>query len=161
MVRPRYLVALAIVAAACLFSPGLRSQQSTKAKGPRLEPIAENKLLMNGLAEPNFKGLGKMLAEKPKDDEAWEFARGRALLIAETGNLLMIRPPRAKEPQDLWMNQGTELRNAAVILARAAAAKDYVKCRAALAGVANVCNRCHKSAGVPKRVLPFPEDEKE
>jgi hypothetical protein len=160
MIRPRWCAALALVAAVCLVPHGARSQ-TAKAKGPRLEPVAENKLLMNGLAEPNFKGLGKMLATKPKDDEAWEFARGRALLIAETGNLLMIRPPRAKEPQNLWMNQGTELRDAAVILARAAAAKDYVKARAALAGVANVCNRCHKSAGVPNRVQPFPEEEKE
>src|SRR5438552_1751055 len=96
MRRVRFLAAFAILAAACLLAPFAQSQPA-KSKSPKLEPIAETKLLMNGIADPNFKGLGKMFAEKPKDDDAWAFARGRALLIAETGNLLMIRPPKERE----------------------------------------------------------------
>ena len=51
---------------------------------------------MEGLANPNLRGLGKILAEKPADAEAWGFARGQALLVAETGNLLLMRPPRSE-----------------------------------------------------------------
>src|SRR5262245_42041144 len=63
---------------------------------PKLEPIAETKLLMEGLAHPNFRGLDRLLAKKPSDAQTWTFARGQAVLIAETANLLMLRPPRSK-----------------------------------------------------------------
>ena len=108
----------------------------------------------------NFKGLGKMLKDRVKDDEGWEFARGRALLIAETGNLLMMRPPKNKDAQETWMGHGTDLRESARALAGAAAEKDYAKSRAALAGLANACNRCHHTFRIGKRVEPFPEEEK-
>ena len=122
--------------------------------GTRPEPVAETKLLMEGMAGANMRGLGKLLRDKPADDRAWAFARGQALLIAETGNLLLIRPPRAAG-QDVWAGHAADLRDAAGGLARAAAAKDYPKARAALAGVANVCNRCHQAFRVPARVDPF------
>jgi hypothetical protein len=157
--RVRLFAAIGLIGAVCLLSPVAQSQPA-KAKTPKLEPVADTKLLMNGLADPNFKGLGKLLSDRPKDDEAWEFARGRALLIAETGNLLMLRPPKAREPQDAWMTQASELRDAAATLAKTTGEKDYVKSRAALAGVANACNRCHRTAGVATRVQPFPDEEK-
>ncbi|HEY3789481.1 MAG TPA: hypothetical protein VGL71_11535 [Urbifossiella sp.] len=159
MRRIRFLFACGILSAACLVSPFAQSQPA-KSRTPKLEPVADAKLLMNGIADPNFKGLSRMLADKPKDDEAWEFARGRALLIAETGNLLMIRPPKERNAQDLWMTHGMDLRDSAATLAKVVSEKDYVKSRAALAGVANACNRCHKAIGIATRVQPFPDDEK-
>ena len=32
---------------------------------------------MDGLANPNLQGLGKLLSDKPKDAEAWGFAAVR------------------------------------------------------------------------------------
>jgi len=157
--RVRLLLAAIALGGYCLLAP-LAHSQPFKTATPKLEPVADVKLLMNGLADPNFKGLSKMFSDKPKDAEAWEFAKARALLIAETGNLLMIRPPKEKAAQDNWMTHGTELRNAAVSLARFASEKDYVKSRSALAGVANACNRCHKASASPTRVQPFPDEEK-
>jgi hypothetical protein len=110
---------------------------------------------MEGLANPNLLGLGKILSEKPADSEAWRFARGQALLVAETGNLLLLRPPQSESGQETWMKYATELRDSGATLARAAAAKDYSKSRVALAAVANVCNRCHQAFRVPQRVDPF------
>src|SRR5262245_45627201 len=68
---------------------------------PKLVPIAETKLLMEGLAHANFRGLDRHLKQKPTEDQAWTFARGQALLIAETANLLMLRPPR-NEGESAW-----------------------------------------------------------
>src|SRR5207247_369538 len=68
---------------------------------PRLEAVAETKLLMEGLNQANFRGLENLLKQKPADLEAWTFARGQALLIAETGNLLLLRPPR-NQGQAAW-----------------------------------------------------------
>src|SRR5437660_10953444 len=60
---------------------------------PRFEAVAETRLLMEGLAHANYQGIERLLRQKPADDETWMFARGQALLIAETGNLLLLRPP--------------------------------------------------------------------
>jgi hypothetical protein len=124
---------------------------------PKLEPVADTKLLMQGLAEPNLRSLGKLLRDKPKDAEAWTFARGQALLIAETGNLLLLRP-RAGATYDTWMQQSGELRDSASALARALAARDYARSRTALAAVANICNHCHQAAQVQTRVNPFGDE---
>jgi hypothetical protein len=161
MPRVRYWAAAGLVGAACLLAPVARSQPgAAKAKqpSPRLEAVAETKLLMEGLAESNLRGLGKHLRDKPADAEAWAFARGQALLIGETGNLLMMRPPRTAAGQEAWLGHAADLRAAAGTLARAAASKDYQKARTALAGLANVCNRCHQAFQVPARVDPFAEE---
>lgn len=160
MPRISWLLAVALLGLGCLFFPAAHSQPTTiKIKStPKLEPVAETKLLMLGIAEPNLRGLGKILHEKPAEAEAWSFARGQALLIAEMGNLLMMRPPRTTTGQDVWMTQAMELRTASANLARLLAAKDYSKSRSALASVANVCNHCHQAFQTPNRVDPFGED---
>jgi len=125
---------------------------------PRPEPVAETRLLMEGLAAANLRGLASLLREKPAEAEAWAFARGQALLLAETGNLLLLRPPRTPAAQDAWAARAVELREAATSLARHAAARDYGRSRAALAAVANACNHCHSGFRVPFRADPFPPD---
>jgi hypothetical protein len=108
---------------------------------------------MEGLNQANYRGLERLLKDKPGDVEAWTFARGQALLIAETGNLLMLRPP--KRGQDAWMEQAAELREAASALARAAARRDYERSRNAFRDLAGTCNRCHQSFRVNVRLEPF------
>jgi hypothetical protein len=125
-------------------------------QGPRLEPVAETRLLMDGLNQANFRGLEKILKEKPTEDEAWVFARGQSLLIAETGNLLLLRPP--KNPgETAWMEHGTELRETAVKLSRTLAKHDYEGSKAGLTDLADSCNRCHKTFRSPVRIKPFAE----
>ena len=41
--------------------------------------------------------IERLLSQKPADVQSWTFARGQALLIAETGNLLMLRPPKGEK----------------------------------------------------------------
>lgn len=143
------LVACALFAVA----PASRSQAPrSEAVAPKLEPVAETKLLMVGLNKPNFDGLGKMFRQKPADADAWEFARGQSLLVAESGNLLMLRPPQGKAAQDAWLSRSQDLRDAGTKLAKAAGEKDYVAARAGMAKLANVCNKCHETFRVPTRV---------
>jgi hypothetical protein len=130
-------------------------QSSTKPL-PKPEPIAETRLLMEGLARANFRGLERLLQDKPPSIEAWTFARGQALLIAETGNLLMLRPPRG-QAQVLWLDRAADLRTAATRLARTVADQDHEKSRAALTEVAKCCNRCHQAFRVEVRLAPFGE----
>ena len=123
---------------------------------PRLEAVAETKLLMEGLLQANFRGLERNLRQRPADLETWTFTRGQALLIAETGNLLLLRPPKASG-QDQWLDLAGELRERATKLAQHAAARDFDRCRQALTDLSATCNRCHQTFRVPVRVTPFAE----
>ena len=97
-----------------------------------------------GLLQANFRGLDKNLRQPPADAETWTFVRGQALLIAETGNLLMLRPPKSDGQEPGW-TPAAELREKATSLARAAAARDHAKRR--------------RGAGGPGRHLqPLPPD---
>ncbi|HSQ54771.1 MAG TPA: cytochrome c [Gemmata sp.] len=157
MTRMRNCLALTAIAAGCLLLPAAHSQPGpapVKAL-QQIKPVAETKLLMEGLAAANMRGLANHLRDKPRELEAWTFARGQALLIAETGNLLLLRPPQAAASQDTWLKAATNLRDVATELARAAAAKDYSRARSGLAAVANACNHCHQSFRVPQRIDPF------
>jgi hypothetical protein len=146
-------VALLLVVA----GPALTQPKREPARpAPKPEPVADTRLLMEGLNAANLKGLDRLLRDRPADDEAWTFVRGQALLIAETGNLLMLRPPK-NEGQDAWMERSAELREAATGLVRAAAARDFDKSQRGLVSVANVCNRCHLNFRAPVRVEPFAE----
>jgi cytochrome c556 len=146
----RTRILIAALAALCL--PMAGSSQPNRPAAPRLEPVAETKLLMEGLAHPNFKGVDRLLKAEPADGDAWRVARGQSLLMAETANLLMLRPPKGADPEAMWMTRATDLREAAGKLARSAAARDYPKSRQALEGVAGTCNRCHESFRVEARV---------
>src|SRR5262249_36765731 len=98
-----------LILCALLVPLSLNAQQPSSK--PQLTPVAETRLLMEGLALSNFKGMDRLLRQKPKDNEDWIFLRGQALLIAETGNLLLLRPPR-NSGEPTWQNHATELRAA-------------------------------------------------
>ncbi len=147
--------ALAFSAAACLLGSDAFSQAPIKsASKPRLDPVAETRLLMDGLARVNLRGLEKILVQNAIDDAAWTFARGQALLLAETGNLLMLRPPR-NQGVDLWFDRSGELRQNATSLAQALAQKNLEKSRVLLRQLAGSCNRCHQSFRVPQTIEVF------
>ncbi len=105
MSRVRFGIAAAVLGVGCLFVQVAHSQQRANRAMvvPKLDAVADTKLLMEGITDPNIRGLGKHLRDKPKDAEAWGFIRGQALLIAETGNLLMLRPPRSSSGEESWM----------------------------------------------------------
>lgn len=158
----RSRILLLMLGLALLFTSDAESQpapRNAKAIVPKLEAVAETPLLMEGLLQPNFRGLEKILRGVPKDAETWTFARGQSLLIAETGNLLLLRPPREKG-QEAWANRSVELRDAATRLARFAAEKDTIRARTSLVEVADVCNRCHESFRVATRITVFGPEPK-
>ena len=146
------LLALTVAAAA---SGQTQLPPPTPGKAPaKLLPVAETKLLMNGLAHPNFRGLERHLTQRPDDDQAWTFARGQALLLAETGNLLMLRPPKSGG-RDAWFERAADLRGKATALGQVVTKKDFAGSRAAFVQVANSCNRCHQTFRVDVEIEPF------
>jgi hypothetical protein len=157
-------ILLAAAAVPLLFAPPVLPQQANPRAAarprPKLEAVAETRLLMEGLLQANVRGLERNLGQRPADAETWTFARGQALLIAETGNLLLMRPPKSSG-QDLWMDYAAELRERATRLAQVTAARDLDRCRQALVDLSGTCNRCHQNFRVPIRITPFSEGNRE
>lgn len=152
--RPLSLAGL-LLASATLPAGGQPAAPAPDRNQARLEPVAETRLLMEGLALPNFRGAEKLLRQKPDSTEAWKFARGQALLVAETANLLLLRPPRNSQARLAWFARATELRDASRELARSIAAENFPRSRVNLVSLANVCNRCHRAFRVAVEIVPF------
>ena len=147
-------IVLALSIPAMVYSQGSPLPKTNRVK---LEAVAETHLLMEGLLEANFRGLNRLLKEAPPDQATWTFARGQALLIAESGNLLLIRPPKGGG-QDLWQTRSVELRETGAKVARLIAAKDYARSRNSLVELANACNRCHRDFRVGKQINPWTDE---
>jgi hypothetical protein len=125
---------------------------------PKFEVLAETRLLMEGLAISNYRSMQRLLKEKPKDNDTWTFARGQALLVAETGNLLLLRPPR-NNGRDTWMKLAMDMRSKAGAVARQAGLRDHDRVQEALAALTTSCNRCHQTFRIAVRVGPEAEKE--
>ena len=134
------LLALALVS---LPTPG-SAQRPAAPFAPRFEAVADTRLLMEGMLNSNYRSLEKLLKYKPADRETWVFARGQAILIAEAGNLLLLRPPKGTG-RDPWMKLSMEMRSRAVVLATAAAAKNHAGSVKALADLKASCAGCHQT----------------
>jgi hypothetical protein len=158
MTNPGRIILLAALAIGIALPAGAQERKAP-AVTPKLVSVAETKLIMEGLTMPNYRGLADRLENKPAKAEGWTVVRGQALLIAESGNLLMLRPPK-NQGQDAWMRHATDLRESGTELARQAANRDYEKTRAALGDLTNKCNRCHQTFQVPVRIGPGEEDRK-
>jgi hypothetical protein len=126
---------------------------------PRFAAMAETRLLMEGLANANYRGINRLLKEKPADAETWAFLRGQALLVAETGNLLLLRPPK-NSGRDAWMKLAMDMRTKAGAVARQAAEKDYEGAKKAVGVLTSSCNRCHQTFRVPVKIEPGPEKDR-
>jgi hypothetical protein len=132
----------------------VRNPRPQQRYAPHLKPVAETRLLMQGINWPNFKGIEAMLKQQPANLDAWTIIRGQALLIAENGNLLMLRPPR-NAGEDSWMERATDLRTVATLLARSAADRNYQQSRTGLKDLAGTCNRCHQAFRVDIQIRAF------
>lgn len=142
-------------------TPVRRATPTANAAQPasrhRLVPLAETRLLMEGLTNANFLGLEKLLRADELDPEAWGFARGQALLIAESGNLLLLRAPRDAR-QEPWMKLAGEMRDSAGQLARWVQRRDLAQSRTAMSELAGRCNACHQAFEAGVRIQAFQQD---
>jgi hypothetical protein len=123
-------------------SPLLPSPEAKlQVQQPRLVPLAETRVLMDGINWPNFIALEQGLKRPPRDDHSWLALRDHALLIAENGNLLLLRSPGKKS--EAWTDRAVALRTVAARLADAAAERNAGRSRQVLLELARTCDRCH------------------
>jgi hypothetical protein len=122
------------------------------AEPPPFKPVADVKQLMQGAIDPSADVLWEATGEiitpegstprRPKNDEEWTEVRNAAIVLAESGNLLMM-VPRAKDG-DEWMKRSQELIDVGTAAWKAAEAKNVDQLFTIGGDVYEACSRCHQ-----------------
>jgi len=111
------------------------------AQAPTFQPVATVSQIMIGITYPFSDALLYIERNPPKNDQDWEALQRQAVLLAESGNLLMM-PGRAKD-QDEWMKDARLLVEAGMAAVKATRAKDIQAVLALNDQIVTACTTCH------------------
>lgn len=124
----------------------------TGPAAPPFKPVAETKVLMQAVLDPNadeiWDSAGEVLTAdgvedlRPKNDEQWTAVRNHAVTLTEAGNLLMMAPRATDGGQ--WMTLARALVDAGEACWRAADAKDADRLLNAGDALYTTCVNCHE-----------------
>ena len=119
----------------------LASAALAQGKTPPFQPVATISQIMVAITLPYSDALLYIQRNPPKDDRDWEALQMQALMLAESGNLLMIQG-RAKN-QGQWMKDARLLVEAGAAAVKATRAKDLQAVLALNDQIVNSCITCH------------------
>ena len=111
------------------------------AQTPPFQPVATISEIMVAITLPYSDALLYIERNPPKDDRDWEMLQMQALMLAESGNLLMMKG-RAKN-QGQWMKDARLLVEAGVAAVKATRAKDMQAVLALNDQIVQSCITCH------------------
>ena len=119
---------------------------------PPFKPVADNKLLMQSVVDPNadivWDSVKTIVTAKgtedirPHTEEEWTNVRNAAVALTESGNLLMM-VPRAKDGGE-WMKRSQELINTGEAAIRAIDAKNADRLFTVGGDIYEACSSCHR-----------------
>lgn len=119
---------------------------------PPFKPIADTKLLMQSVVDPNADAIWDAVKTidtkdgtqeiRPKTDAEWTAVRNAAVTVTESGNLLMM-VPRAKDGGE-WMQRAQEMIGAGEAAIRAAEAKNAERLFTVGGDIYDSCSNCHR-----------------
>jgi hypothetical protein len=96
---------------------------------------------MEYVLQPTYKRLKHVMAAAPAGKQEWKSIKSDALILAEGGNLLLLRKSE-KSPGE-WTEFSVGVRDAGGQLYRAATQKDFSASRNAYERMLSKCNSCH------------------
>jgi len=114
---------------------------ATMAQAPTFQPVGTTLEIMRAMVIPSSDVLFQT-SEAPKDDKGWAVVQNNALVLAESGNLLMMAG-RAKDSAE-WMKDSKALVDAGTAALKAAKAKDFNKLGDVSDEILTACETCHK-----------------
>jgi hypothetical protein len=123
-----------IIALLLLASPAI-------AQDPPFQPVATISEIMVAITLPYSDALLYIERNPPKDDRDWETLQMQALMLAESGNLLMVKG-RAKN-QGQWMKDARLLVEAGAAAVKATRSKDMQAVLALNDQLVSSCITCH------------------
>jgi hypothetical protein len=113
-----------------------------QAGGDTFEDVASVTEIMTALIIPSSNVVGNVGLDGDPDDEAWALIERQAIILAESGNLLLT-PGRAQGRRD-WIDAARAMRTAAVDALQAARRKDADALMVDIGGaIFDSCTSCH------------------
>jgi hypothetical protein len=112
------------------------------AQAPEYEPVGNMKQLMIDIIYPTSDAMFYIERAAPKTEVDWNIIRNQALMLAESGNLILM-PGRAREPGN-WVKDTKMMIAAAKACYKAALAKDMAGVLAQSDALTESCIACHK-----------------
>lgn len=112
------------------------------AQAPPFQPVATISEIMVAITLPYSDALLYIERNPPKEDRDWEVLQMQALMLAESGNLLMMKG-RAKN-QGQWMKDARLLVEAGAAAVKATRAKDMQAVLALNEQIVSSCITCHR-----------------
>src|SRR5262245_64769708 len=119
---------------------------------PPFKPVADVKQLMQGAIDPSadviWEATGTIISKdgvlerRPKNQQEWDAVRNAAIMLTESGNLLMMAP-RAKDG-DAWMKRSQEMIDTGLAAWKAAEAKNVDQLFTIGGDVYEACSHCHQ-----------------
>jgi len=112
------------------------------AQAPTFQPAGTMSQLMVDIIYPASDAIFYAFREPPKNEHEWNILQGQALIVAESGNLLMM-PSRARD-QDKWMADAKLLVEVGAAAYKAAKAKNLDGINALNQQLNDACVTCHQ-----------------
>lgn len=113
---------------------------STEDQGKAVETSMHD--FMEGVFQGPYRRLKQSMSTEKKTNATWKAIRGEALILAEGGNLLLLRKPK-KDVED-WLKYSVASRDAGAELFKAAKKKDTEGAMKSYRSMLQQCNACHK-----------------
>lgn len=114
---------------------------ATMAQAPVFQPVGTVRQIMLGIVAPTSDVIFKVPNQAPKDDKEWKTVQDSALMLAESGNLLLL-PGRAKDNGD-WTKFSKSLITQGAKAFKAANAKNAKSLEDIGSDIDDVCETCH------------------
>lgn len=108
-----------------------------------VKPVGSVMDIMNAMTIPASTAIFDVGREEPATEEAWKALEHQALILAESGNLLMLGE-RARDKGE-WVQRSRDLIDAGIIALEAARKKDAEAVLAAGDTIIEACENCHAS----------------
>jgi cytochrome c553 len=118
----------------------------------RIVPVEANMYdFMEGVFQQPYRRLKEVMAAEPTDQQGWKTIQSESLILAEGGNLLLVR--NLEVDADNWTEFSVAVREDGAQLFKAAKQKDFVGSRKAYESLLTHCNACHKQFDEGKNQL--------
>jgi hypothetical protein len=138
-------------------APAVQAPADTTGAIPAPQRVGSMSELMVDIIYPASDAIFYVTTREPANDVEWNALRGKALMVAESANLLMM-PGRARD-QDRWMADAKLLLEAGTAAFRAARRKDLKALEDLNDQLYQSCTTCHMHyrANYGRRPAPEPQ----
>lgn len=132
--------------------PEMVQAASPQDEATNAEPVeSDMHEFMEYVFQPTFKRLQPAMSAEPTDHQGWKSIKADSLILAEGGNLLLIRQP--EEGANDWAKHSVQVRDFGGELYRAAKTKDYPLARKNYESMVESCNACHQQFAHGEHIL--------